>query len=188
MFIKHNKANRGFTLIELLVVIAIIGVLSSVIFAALNSARSKARDAKRIADVKQLMTALELYYDEYGSYPISGNCGATVLHSGWCNSVQSYSNGHWVRSGSVTLSKFLSSDPKDPRQGEIANFTPVNGGAYYYFARGGGGPGKWYMIVFGLENYPHPMELQDGVTDCNGQQYHWGNDSNGVITVGKKNC
>lgn len=58
-----NHKQRGFTLIELLVVIAIIGILSSVVLASLNSARQKSRDARRIADIKQLQTALELYYD-----------------------------------------------------------------------------------------------------------------------------
>jgi len=60
---------RGFTLIELLVVIAIIGILSSVVLASLNSARKKGRDARRIADVKQLQLALELYYDANSGYP-----------------------------------------------------------------------------------------------------------------------
>lgn len=60
---------RGFTLIELLVVIAIIGILSSIVLASLNSARKKGRDARRIADVKQLQLALELYYDANGVYP-----------------------------------------------------------------------------------------------------------------------
>jgi type II secretion system protein G len=63
-----NK-NKGFTLIELLVVIAIIGILSSVVLASLNSAREKSRDARRIADVKQLQLALELYFDSNGNYP-----------------------------------------------------------------------------------------------------------------------
>ncbi|MEK9175103.1 MAG: type II secretion system protein, partial [Patescibacteria group bacterium] len=54
---------KGFTLIELLVVIAIIGILASVVLASLNSARAKSRDARRIADVKQIQLALELYYD-----------------------------------------------------------------------------------------------------------------------------
>lgn len=60
----------GFTLIELLVVIAIIGVLASIVLASLSSARSKSRDARRIADIKQIQLALELYYDANSqSYP-----------------------------------------------------------------------------------------------------------------------
>ncbi|MBU1178801.1 type II secretion system GspH family protein [Patescibacteria group bacterium] len=63
------KKNKGFTLIELLVVIAIIGVLASVVLASFNSARKKARDARRIADVKQLQLAMELYFDANSAYP-----------------------------------------------------------------------------------------------------------------------
>ena len=64
---------KGFTLIELLVVIAIIGILSSVVLASLNSARTKARDARRSADIKQVQTALEFYYDNNVSYPSSAD-------------------------------------------------------------------------------------------------------------------
>ena len=60
---------RGFTLIELLVVIAIIGILSSVVLASLNSARLKSRDARRVADMKQIHLALTLYFEKYGQYP-----------------------------------------------------------------------------------------------------------------------
>ena len=63
------RESKGFTLIELLVVIAIIGILSSIVLASLNSARKKGRDARRVADVKQLQLALELYYDANGQYP-----------------------------------------------------------------------------------------------------------------------
>ena len=65
----YKKTERGFTLIELLVVIAIIGMLSSVVLASLNGARKKARDARRVADLKQLQTALELYYSDNVAYP-----------------------------------------------------------------------------------------------------------------------
>ena len=61
---------RAFTLIELLVVIAIIGILATLAIVSLTNARSSSRDAKRLADLKQLQTALEVYYNDYGSYPL----------------------------------------------------------------------------------------------------------------------
>jgi prepilin-type N-terminal cleavage/methylation domain-containing protein len=63
------KRNKGFTLIELLVVIAIIGLLSTLAVVALNNARAKSRDAKRVSDIKQIQTALELYYQDANGYP-----------------------------------------------------------------------------------------------------------------------
>ena len=63
------RKQRGFTLIELLVVIAIIGLLSTLAVVALNNARMKSRDAKRVSDVKQIQTALELYYNDVNLYP-----------------------------------------------------------------------------------------------------------------------
>ncbi len=63
------KKQQGFTLIELLVVIAIIGILSTLSVLALNSARARARDAKRISDVRQIQTALEMYHNEKSTYP-----------------------------------------------------------------------------------------------------------------------
>ncbi|MFA6304453.1 MAG: type II secretion system protein [Patescibacteria group bacterium] len=56
--IKTNK--KGFTLIELLVVIAIIGLLSTLAVVSLNNARSKARDARRVSDLKTIQSAIEL--------------------------------------------------------------------------------------------------------------------------------
>ncbi len=66
-----KRTKKGFTLIELLVVIAIIGILASVVLASLNSARKKSRDARRVADIKQLQLALELYFDKNSNYPLT---------------------------------------------------------------------------------------------------------------------
>jgi prepilin-type N-terminal cleavage/methylation domain-containing protein len=67
---KETKASvSGFTLIELLVVIAIIGILSTLAIVALQGARRNARDAKRIYDVRQMQTGLELYFNDLQGYP-----------------------------------------------------------------------------------------------------------------------
>ncbi|MBU6447455.1 type II secretion system GspH family protein [Patescibacteria group bacterium] len=65
------QKQKGFTLIELLVVIAIIALLASVIMLSLSNARQKARDAKRVADVKQMASAFELYFSKNNTYPAS---------------------------------------------------------------------------------------------------------------------
>ncbi len=84
---------KGFTLIELLVVIAIIALLSTLAVVALGNARQKSRDAKRLSDVKQVQTALELYFTDQNGYPVvataivlggtSAKClGANGFHAG----------------------------------------------------------------------------------------------------------
>ena len=63
------KKQKGFTLIELLVVIAIIGILAAFAMVSLGGARMKARDARRLADIKEIQTALEMYYLDANAYP-----------------------------------------------------------------------------------------------------------------------
>lgn len=67
---KIKNQRQGFTLIELLVVIAIIGLLSTLAVVSLNNARQKSRDAKRVSDIKQVQTALELHYADNNGYPV----------------------------------------------------------------------------------------------------------------------
>src|ERR1035437_2885741 len=66
-----SPSSAGFTLIELLVVISIIGLLSSIVLVALNSARAKGRDAARVEGLVQVRNALELYLSTYGKYPVA---------------------------------------------------------------------------------------------------------------------
>ncbi len=69
---------KAFTLIELLVVIAIIGLLAAMAVVALSNARLKARDARRVSDVRQMQTALEMYNLDQNSYPGAGRAWSSV--------------------------------------------------------------------------------------------------------------
>lgn len=72
MLNKNRK--QGFTLIELLVVIAIIGMLAATVLVSLGTARAKGRDAKRIADLKNIELAMQLYADSnQGRVPLTLN-------------------------------------------------------------------------------------------------------------------
>ncbi|MDP1690209.1 MAG: type II secretion system protein [bacterium] len=72
---------RGFTLIELLVVIAIIGVLSAVVLASLNTARSKGNDAAVMSDIDGIRTQAAVYSSTSGNYgsnaSLESNCSAS---------------------------------------------------------------------------------------------------------------
>lgn len=70
----NNK--KGFTLIEVLVVVAIIGLLASIVIVSLGSARPRARDTRRIADLRETQNALELYYTKNNYYPPTSTWGA----------------------------------------------------------------------------------------------------------------
>jgi type II secretion system protein G len=104
------KNSKGFTLIELLVVIAIIGVLSSVVLASLNNARSRGRDSKRKQDLVSLRTALEMYYNDHNGYPSTGG----VWYSSEPSDQVSNNSGNWIPGLAPTYMPVL---PRDPRGG-----------------------------------------------------------------------
>lgn len=170
MIIKRGK--RGFTLIELLVVIAVIGLLATLAVTALKNAQSKSRDAKRLSDIKQLITALDLYYDEYKTYPVTS----------WLNS----GDAAWINGTNVlanALKPYLSELPADPKNDPGYAYAGVF--TYSYFAANYGVSGQWYMIVYRLEDGSSILQAKDGVRACNGTNFHYGNGSNGILTVGR---
>jgi len=68
----HSKTSKVLiVVVGGLVLIAVVGILASVVLLSLNSARSKSRDAARVAQVRQQGAALELYYNDNQSYPKS---------------------------------------------------------------------------------------------------------------------
>lgn len=78
----YRTESIGFSLVELLVYLSVVMILSSTIFATVNSVRAKARDGQRIADLGRIVYALEQYKDANGTYPPVTTSGAQNL-AGW---------------------------------------------------------------------------------------------------------
>jgi len=60
-----RDSKRAFTLIELLVVIAIIAILAAILFPVFAQAREKACSATCLSNLKQIMTAVKMYDQDY---------------------------------------------------------------------------------------------------------------------------
>jgi len=118
-----RKDKKGFTLIELLVVIAIIGILATIVLVSLNSARSKARDTRRISDIRQIALALEMYYDDHVSTGYPGNSGYN------CSTVAV--PGEWTSLVGGLQAGYMTQVPADPGGGSIPYFYDNIGGTRY---------------------------------------------------------
>lgn len=113
---KCNK--NGFTLIELLVVISIIGVLSGIILQSINSTRLKSDDARRISDLKEIASAINMYFNDNGTYPASINGSSNTCTGDWPASFKA-----------ALVPKYIPVLPLDPKN-NLRNCNPPYN--YYY--------------------------------------------------------
>ena len=124
MIAQHHKHHySAFTLVELLVVIAIIGILSTLSVIVFNNARAKARDSRRLSDVKQIGMALELYYDDKGRYPPPPTPTGTPI-TGLCLS----NSGFTSTCGTIA---YLQKIPSDPLPNIHYTYSYLNSGESY---------------------------------------------------------
>lgn len=117
----HSKYNQGFTLIELLIVITIIAALAVAVFVALNPIKrlSDARDARRVADVETMLTAIHEYIvDNKGVAPAGISASESLLGTAvaGCNITQANCAISTTTCTNLTspLAKYLKTIPIDP--------------------------------------------------------------------------
>jgi len=146
----NKTIGKSFTLIELLVVIAIIGLLAALIIPNLTQIRAKARDAKRVEDLRQLQTALEMYYSDYNHYPV------------WTSGCLNASGSPLLSGGAYALvPDYMGSLPKDPLPSKYC---------YYYKSDSTGGN---FKIAAYLEKDTEKA-LNDGGTASNYYEVYQG--------------
>jgi type II secretion system protein G len=140
---------RGFTLIELLVVVSIIGFLASAVLAAVSNAQLEAQDKRRMADVRQLESALQLYYTRYNTYPTeaSGANGNVSTNTTF----------------KTAIAPYMAGTPVDPTG-------PSNATFYYYYDGRHNCGGKYYAVIFARQmNKPANSNYSDFLnTTCSG--------------------
>jgi len=156
------KKQKGFTLIELLVVIAVIGMLASIILVSLGPARARARDARRISDVRQMSLALETEAAD-GGEAVAG-CAGDHVDADTC---------------SITGTAVVFTNFQDPSTTD----TPCGAGAstdtcQYSIATDAGGAGARtddYQICFVLEQANGALGLLVGKNQIsNGSSFSGG--------------
>lgn len=153
---------KGFTLIELLVVIAIIGLLSTLAVVALNSARQRSRDAKRVADIRQVQTALELAFSETSGYPTTGGIGTGVVALG-------SGTGTLVlcKNGTSAVFQANSTGCTTTYMGLVPS-NPTPGGADYSYSAAA--DGSAYRLTFSLEGATGQLGAGANCANANGIQ------------------
>lgn len=109
-----NRQKQAFTLVELIVVITILAILWTIAFLSLQWYSAQARDSKRMSDINNIKTSLELFSLQVGKYPLPDNVN-NITYSWWSVTVwQQWS----VWDNMITnLSKNLSQKPVDPLYG-----------------------------------------------------------------------
>ena len=140
------KNENGFTLIEILIVVLVIGLVGTFAAIAVNSARSKTRDATRLSAVRMTQSALEDYFNETNSYPVSSgvplgdSTQSVCLGTGGFHASCSGDESVFLRVVTATLDTGL--------KGASACGTPSRN-AYCYASSS---DGLGYVIQFELEN------------------------------------
>ncbi len=122
---NNGGGTSGFTLIEILIVVAIISILASIVLVGIGPTEQLGRDARRISDLHEVQTALELYYAKCGYYP-----GGAVDGNSHCTGIQQI--GYATLATNIVASNLgVQSMPNDPQSGKKYYYSTLADGSSY---------------------------------------------------------
>lgn len=150
---------------ELMVVMAILGILITVGLASYKSVQMKSRDSKRKSDLRQISSALELYFNDKGRYPADDGAGMIKGCGTSDAQVCTWNSSMTDSKGTIYMVKL---------PGDIAS-------GYQYYYDSYGGQGKGYQLYARLENSQDVDLSRDG----QGNVYYYGGT---VCQTGNKKC
>lgn len=151
----QQKQQQGLSLIEGLVITGIVGLLGTLAAVALDSARERARDAKRLADVVRTQAALELYFNDNNSYPVVEEATALGQSVTACLGSSGFAAGCDSESETV----YMNPVPSTPQDGLKELVTCSDTASAYCYVGGE----EVYSIEFELENENPEAGLVNGV-------------------------
>ena len=172
---------RGFTLVEMLIVLSITGLVIA-LFAGNYAATQKAsRDARRLADMNDILTALQSYYADHGFYPGSTTAYGEANCAGWDTTFTDGDNDGNSFIDPLYDEGYLEKMPIDPLTAQSNNCGGHgnNGYNYFYFRYAAGSygcdPTFGPYIVLGVGSF----ETDPGVAHpksegfiCSGRDWH----------------
>ncbi len=115
---------KGFTLLELLLVISIMGVLATLIIGNFLTSIKKGRDSKRKQDLQTVQKALELYFEDNKTYPVSSTYVPNIplCHPNGCGT------------GNTAGATYIQKTPADPTSGYNYSYISTDGKSYKLYA------------------------------------------------------
>ena len=145
------------SLLEVLIVVAIIGLIGLLAVFAVNAARSKERDSTRLANVRQIQSGLEDFFNENNAYPAGTALplGDSALSA--CLGASGFLGN--CSAEKVTIMRTVPRMYEDGLHGLAACGSPARN-AFCYSV---GTQGASYGIQFELENPLAGAGLQKGI-------------------------
>ncbi len=160
MLTPPSRRCGAFTLIELVIVMLILSILAGVAIPRVSAYQAKARDARRMQDLRTVQDAIEQYKLEKGAYPAAHHSSS---YGGWDVS----HDGDFIPS--LVEEGYLAGPVDDPLSSDRYHFR------YYVYSKGSYGcAGTEPFYVLGIRHFETDSAKQSNIGAFKCLNRDWG--------------